>query len=108
MPCAGMFRGLFHRGCALLSELEDALQLLHRWHRTWSAPSGHRALDMYALEDRVLFNIAPVVNAAAVQAAAAGTATAAVQDAQICAMPDANQSLVAVHHVQAGQETDKR
>jgi hypothetical protein len=98
-----MLKKLFYRSCALVSELEDTLHHLHRWHRTWSTPPRDRVLDMYALEDRVLFSIAPIMNAAAVQAAA-GTGTATVQDPQVSAMPAPDQSLIAANQVHAGQE----
>ena len=100
-----MLKTLFHRGCVLVSELEDSVQHFYRWRRTWMTPPRDRVLDMYALEDRVLFSIAPVVSAAAVQAGAAGTGTAVTQDAQLSAMPAPDQSLVTVHQAQAGQET---
>ena len=71
-----MFKSIFYRSCALVSEVEDTLRHLYRWHRTWSTPPRDRVLDMYALEDRVLFSIAPIVKAAALQAGAGGTGTA--------------------------------
>jgi hypothetical protein len=95
-----MLKQLFYRSCALISELEDTLHHLHRWHRTWSTPPRERVLDMYALEDRVLFSIAPIMNAAAMQAAA-GTGTITVQNLQVSAVPVADQAPIAVH---AGQD----
>jgi hypothetical protein len=100
-----MFKNLFYRSCALVSELEDTLQHLHRWHRTWSAPPRDRTLDMYALEDRVLFSIAPIMTAAALQAAA-GAGTVTVQEPPVSAPPTADQTVVAVHHADAGQGTE--
>ena len=56
------------------------------------------------LEDRVLFKIAPMVNAAALQAAAGAAGTGAEQNLQV-AMPAADQLTVTVQHVQAGQDS---
>ena len=69
-----MFKNIFYRSCALVSEVEDTLRHLYRWHRSWSTPPRDRVLDMYALEDRVLFSISPILKAAALQAGAGGTA----------------------------------
>ncbi len=102
-----MFKKLFYRSCALVSEVEDTLHHLYRWHRTRLTHPHDRVLDMYALEDRVLFNIAPIMNVAALQAAAAGTGTGVGQDLQVSAMPAPDQNLVAVQQVHAGQETQQ-
>ncbi len=100
-----MFKNIFYRSCALVSELEDTLRHLHRWHRSWSTPPRDRVLDMYALEDRVLFSIAPIVKAAALQAGAGVTGAETAQNPQASAMPAPDQTLLAVHRGHAGQET---
>jgi hypothetical protein len=89
---------LFYRSCALVSEIKDTLHHLRKLHGTWSTPPRDRVLDIYALEDRVLFSIAPVANAAAVVGAGV------VQDAQLSAMPAPDPALVNVQQVHAGQD----
>ena len=100
-----MFKNIFYRSCALVSELEDTLRHLYQWHRSWSTPPRDRVLDMYALEDRVLFSIAPIVKAAALQAGTVGTGAATAQNPQAGAIPAPDQTLLAVHRGHAGQDT---
>ncbi len=104
-----MLKSIFYRSCALVSEVEDTLRHLYRWHRTWSTPPRDRLPDMYALEDRVLFSVAPIVKAAALQAGAGGsqTASASLLTPQTTPMPIADQSSLAVHRGHAGQDAQK-
>jgi len=119
-----MFKTIFYRTCALVGELEDALR---HWHRAWSTPARDRVLDMYALEDRVLFSIAPIVKAAVLQSAAgtegvgtdAGAAAGAIAGAAIGAggqtaqhphagvLPVVDQSLRVAHHGHGGQDSQQ-
>ncbi|HEY4761826.1 MAG TPA: DUF4347 domain-containing protein, partial [Thermoguttaceae bacterium] len=102
-----MFKKLLYRSQALASEVGDTLRHLYRWHQTCSTQPGDRVLDMYALEERILFNIAPIMDAAAIQAGAAGAGTAMGQDPQASMLPAADQFDVAIHQTQAGHQTEQ-
>src|SRR3989304_9741047 len=102
-----MFKKLLYRSQALASEVGDTLRHLYRWHQTRSTQPGDRVLDMYALEEPILLNIAPIMDAAAIQAGAAGAGTAMGQDPQASMLPAADQFDVAIHQTQAGNQTEQ-
>ncbi len=79
-----MLKEIYFRGRALVSEIEDVVQQLYRRNRRWARSPVERALDIYALEDRVLYDIAMLPAAVQiVDSGAAGTVSETVQTATV-------------------------